>query len=110
MLVDNTEEMILNTKFLPKYMEGSRYFRIEYIEPESGFSNCEGCIYVGNHPQIYEILDQICILIKESYNVPAVDDDAELHDATADASRSSAGNTGDDQVPEVAAPSTGSER
>ena len=65
--VDNTEEMILNPAALPEYVRGSRYFRIEYIEPGSGFSNYEGKILVGNHPQVYEILDKICELIKETY-------------------------------------------
>lgn len=69
MIVDNTEEMILSPQWLPEYMQDSRYFRIEYIDPVSGHSNCEGKVYLGDHPEIYEILDKICELVKESYNV-----------------------------------------
>jgi hypothetical protein len=65
--VDNTEEMILSPEYMPEYMRKSRYFRIEYLEPETRFSNWEGSIYLGNHPDCYDIADKICELIKQSY-------------------------------------------
>lgn len=68
MQVDSCEEMIMSPQYLPEYMRDSRYFRIEYLEPDTGFSNVEGSVYLGKDcPHIYETLDKICALIKETY-------------------------------------------
>jgi hypothetical protein len=59
--------MILNPMALPAYMRGSRYFRIEYIDPLTGHSNTEGSIYLPDVPDIYEVLDKIEGLIQDAY-------------------------------------------
>ena len=52
-----TEEMILNEEFLPPYMKGWRRFRIEYLEPDTGFSNCEGVVYLPPDAEYHDTLN-----------------------------------------------------
>lgn len=57
-MIDLTEEAVLNDNYLYPYMKDWRRFRIEYSDPETGFSNIEGLIYLPNDPKIIEEFEE----------------------------------------------------
>lgn len=57
-MIDTTEELIMNYDALYPYMKGWRRFRIEYRDPETGFSNIEGVIYLPNASKVIEEFEE----------------------------------------------------